>query len=255
MKLRLVAVLILCLSGCTTLFESQEAAPVVSLEARQPITKGHHTVLPGETLYAIAWEYGHDYRDLAAANHIAPPYRIYPGQKIALTLNGRFKKGLYPSSTNQATVAKVPKLAVPVEKQQPKSLVPAAVTSLSGWQWPAKGKIIKTFSTKENAFNKGVDIAGVRGTPILAAQTGKVVYSGSGLRGYGQLIIIKHNEAFLSAYAHNHRLLVKEGDMIRQGQMIAEMGQTDTDQVKLHFEIRKNGQPINPLLFLPKNPA
>ncbi|MCS5711195.1 peptidoglycan DD-metalloendopeptidase family protein [Candidatus Berkiella aquae] len=252
MKLRLLTMALLpCFTGCSTLFESQEAAPVVSLEARQPITKGHHTVLPGETLYAIAWEYGHDYRDLAVVNHIAPPYRIYPGQKIAL--NGQIKvQKRAPQQSARQTVVAIPSATVAPVLKQPAKTVATMTPSLSGWQWPAKGKVVKTFSTKENAFNKGIDIAGNLGAPVLAAQSGKVVYSGGGLRGYGQLIIIKHNEAFLSAYAHNHRLFVKEGDTIKQGQAIAEMGQTDTDQVKLHFEIRQNGQPVNPILFLPK---
>lgn len=251
MKLRMLAVAILpLLSGCSSFWGNQEAAPVVSLEARQPVTKGHHTVLPGETLYAIAWEYGHDYRDLAAANHISAPYRIYPGQKIAL--NSQLRVVKRASGTKQS----IPKATIAKEtlSQEPliKVEVPMNTTTLGAWRWPANGKVIKAFSTKEYAFNKGLDIAGTLGAPVYAAQNGKVVYSGGGLRGYGQLLIIKHNDTFLSAYAHNHRLLVKEGDAIKQGQVIAEMGQSDADRVKLHFEIRKNGQPVNPNLYLPK---
>ncbi len=251
MKLRMLTIAVLPLfAGCGSFFANQEAAPVVSLEARQPITKGHHTVLPGETLYAIAWEYGHDYRDLAAANDIAPPYRIYPGQKIVLNSELRVVKR--PTVTEQSipTIA-VAKTTVP-DKPLIKVEVPATTAMAGAWRWPAQGKVIKAFSTKEYAFNKGLDIAGSLGAPIYAAQNGKVVYSGGGLRGYGQLLIIKHNDTFLSAYAHNHRLLVKEGESIKQGQVIAQMGQSDTDRVKLHFEIRKNGQPVDPSLFLPK---
>jgi len=116
------------------------------------------------------------------------------------------------------------------------------------WAMPTKGKVISEYS--EAANRKGVDIAGVKGQPVLASATGKVVYSGSGLRGYGKLVIIKHNKTFLSAYAHNEQILVKEGQSVTRGQQIAEMGSTDTDQVKLHFEIRKFGKPVDPAKFL-----
>lgn len=258
MRLRIIVLSLLPgLTGCSSFFSNQEAAPVVSIEARHPVTKGYHTVQAGETLYAIAWEYGHDYRELAATNHIAPPYRIYPGQKIAL--KGQFtvaKKQTAPVKPKPTQIAITSTSPTATKKSEvPKFVVkPAEPVILAGaWTWPAKGKVIKGFSTKEYNYNKGVDIAGTLGTPVLSAKEGKVVYSGGGLRGYGQLIIIKHNDTFLSAYAHNQRLLVKEGDTIKQGQMIAEMGQSDTDRVKLHFEIRKNGQPVNPIHFLPKS--
>lgn len=250
MKLRMITLSLLCaLVGCSHL-KNQEPAPVVSIDARLPVSHGSHTVLAGETLYAIAWKYGHDYRDLAAQNHIDAPYRIYPGQKI--TLKGQFKVA---NRKPAVTMSKSPSCQVPMNKSKlTESVVkPIEVAAgTSGWRWPVKGKIIKTFSKHDHTFSKGVDIAGTLGTPILAAKEGKVVYSGEGLRGYGQLIIIKHNDTFLSAYAHNQRLLVKEGDTITQGQTIAYMGQTDADRVKLHFEIRKNGQPVDPLQFLAK---
>lgn len=253
MRSRIVVLsLLTVLTGCGSLSTNQEAAPVVSLEARQPITKGYHTVKAGETLYAIAWEYGHDYRELAATNHIAPPYRIYPGQKLALKGQFTVAKRIPVKPRQVPTTITVP-AATPKSEEKKFVVKPAEPVILTGaWTWPAKGKVIKGFSTKEYNYNKGVDIAGTLGTPVLSAKAGKVVYSGGGLRGYGQLIIIKHNDTFLSAYAHNQRLLVKEGDSIKQGQMIAEMGQSDTDRVKLHFEIRKNGQPVNPIHFLPK---
>jgi lipoprotein NlpD len=117
------------------------------------------------------------------------------------------------------------------------------------WVWPAKGKIVNGFS--EATSLKGIDIAGSAGQPITASAAGKVVYAGSGLRGYGKLIIIKHNETYLSAYAHNRDILVKEGQQVGKGQKIAEMGNTDADQVKLHFEIRRQGKPVDPLRYLP----
>jgi len=118
-----------------------------------------------------------------------------------------------------------------------------------GWIWPATGKIVAGFS--ESANLKGIDIAGKAGQPIVASAAGKVVYAGTGLRGYGKLIIVKHNNAFLSAYAHNREIAVKEGQQVAKGQKIAEMGDTDADQVKLHFEIRRLGKPVDPAKFLP----
>ena len=131
---------------------------------------------------------------------------------------------------------------------------PAAAAPVSGpedvpWIWPSSGKIVAPFS---DAGNKGLDIAGKAGDPVIAAGDGKVVYAGAGLRGYGELVIIKHNGAFLSAYAHNRKILVKEGQQVSRGQKIAEMGNTDADSVKLHFEIRKQGKPVDPAQYLPR---
>ena len=119
------------------------------------------------------------------------------------------------------------------------------------WKWPASGPVIETFATA-GQVNKGIDLAGRRGEPVYAAADGKVVYSGTGLVGYGNLIIIKHNGTFLSAYGHNSRLLLKEGQFAKAGQKIAEIGSTGTNRDKLHFEIRRNGKPVNPLQYLPK---
>jgi lipoprotein NlpD len=131
---------------------------------------------------------------------------------------------------------------------------PAAATDVDDeerldWVWPAKGKVVVGFS--ETANLKGIDIAGAAGEPVIASAAGKVVYVGSGLRGYGKLVIVKHNKTWLSAYAHNREILVKEGQQVVRGQKIAEMGNTDADQVKLHFEIRRQGKPVDPLRFLP----
>jgi lipoprotein NlpD len=130
---------------------------------------------------------------------------------------------------------------------------PAATATTSGgkgpWIWPSGGKVVATFS---ESGSKGIDIAGKAGDPVIAAGSGKVVYSGTGLRGYGNLVIIKHNDTFLSAYAHNQNILVKEGQSVTQGQRIAEMGSTDADRVKLHFEVRRQGKPVDPLQYLPR---
>ena len=140
----------------------------------------------------------------------------------------------------------------PEAKPEPKPEVKPAEPALAGdelpWIWPAKGQLIGTFS---EGGSKGVDIAGKLGDPVIAAADGKIVYSGTGLRGYGKLVIIKHNTTYLSAYAHNQTILVKEGQSVTRGQKIAEMGNSDADQVKLHFEVRRQGKPVDPLKYLP----
>jgi len=142
-----------------------------------------------------------------------------------------------------------------VAKAEPpeKTAAPAVVDGEIDWSWPASGKVLAGFNDTANA--KGVDIAGTTGQPVHAAAPGKVVYSGAGLRGYGKLVIIKHNKTYLSAYAHNSQILVKEGQDVVKGQKIAEMGSTDTDRVKLHFEIRKLGKPVDPIKYLPSSPG
>ncbi len=177
-----------------------------------------------------------------------------PHYKAPVTDLTHTKQQIKPQAKLQAK-----KEAQPVAKKtknvytEPEALSSATAALPKGavdWQWPAQGRVIANFSS-ENA-KKGIDIGGKNGQPILAAAPGVVVYSGSGLRGYGQMVIIKHNDLFLSAYAHNSRLLVKEGDVVKAHSKIAEMGQTDTETVRLHFEIRKNGMPVGPMLYLPK---
>lgn len=243
-----------------------------------------YVIQKGDTLYSIAFEYGLDYREIAEQNHIENPAAIQIGQKIQLlpseegtSERARIdNKPLTPSlpvravKKDQPKVVKLPYSAYAVaqiEKMQQVSVPPAAtaVTSVlslkspqededaeadDGLEWglPTNGKVISEYS--ESANRKGVDIAGARGQAVLASAAGKVVYSGSGLRGYGKLVIIKHNKTYLSAYAHNEQILVKEGQSVAKGQKIAEMGSTDADQVKLHFEIRKFGKPVDPAKFL-----
>jgi len=149
-------------------------------------------------------------------------------------------------------------VAAPVERVEPATQVPRAVAPATGdtdgddkvdWIWPAKGKVVAPYSDTANL--KGIDIAGTAGEPVVASAAGKVVYAGTGLRGYGKLVIVKHNKTWLSAYAHNKDILVKEGQLVTKGQKIAEMGNTDSDQVKLHFEIRRLGKPVDPTRYLP----
>ncbi len=217
-----------------------------------------HTVRAGETLFSIAFQYGVDYKKLADFNGINPPYTIFPAQKIRINMRANFDrngKHIKPqlsvknSQSNRATSDDYRS-----EKRSTVSsgstLSPALFRSLT-WQWPASGKPIALFQG-DSGSNKGIDLSGKLGEPVLAAASGRVVYAGSGLSGYGKLLIIKHNEAFLSAYAHNHNISVKEGDLVKVGQRIADMGSSGTDRVKLHFEIRSDGKPVDPLKFLPK---
>ena len=202
-----------------------------------------HIVRRGDTLYSIAFSAGVDVRKLATSNGISSPYLIRPGQRLTLNTaisspksRASLRVKSHPTSRNKS-------------KQDSSSSLPSN-KPVSSWVWPVKGKILKNYSS--SGSSKGVDIAGNTGQAIRSSASGKVVYAGNGLRGYGNLLIIKHNQIFLSAYAHNQRLLVKEGDAVSGGQRIAEMGRTGTDRTMLHFEIRKNGSPVNPLRYLPR---
>ena len=234
---------------------------------RQPVTSGQYRVQRGDTLYSIAFRYGWDWKALAAHNAIAPPYMIRVGQVI------RFGSG----SSSRPVIASAPPASRPVvttpsRPSTPVQAPPAQTTtrpsppivttpattpvepvqrSATGWAWPASGAIIGRFSSN-GSLNKGIDIAGELGQPVLAASGGSVVYAGSGLRGYGELVIIKHSDTYVSAYGHNRRLLVREGQQVKVGQQIAEMGSTGTDRVKLHFEIRRQGKPVDPMQYLPR---
>lgn len=213
---------------------------------------GFHLVREGETLYSIAWRYGLDYRELANANSISTPHTIYPGQKIDVRYTvSEAKSAPTQSVKNPSKTTSVVSKRTPV-KSKNSHVSPKVLPSgpVSDWQWPTKGKVIDQFSTKK-PVNKGIDIAGSLGESVLAAAAGTVVYAGTGLRGYGNLVIIRHNEKYLSAYAHASRITVRENQKIKAGEKIAETGSTGTDKVKLHFEIRESGKPVNPLKYLP----
>lgn len=272
-----------------------------------------YTVQEGDTLYAIAFRLGADYRLLARANDIAPPYLIYPGQTLstidpvagsvvdgsatvalshppapkavevkskpeqkpvsqpqlqvepAAKPQSGVTKGSVTTSADQtggqgATPSKVtssppPTEATPVAKAPAppvKSVVGGEAPKLgpvTRWLWPGKGPVERAYSA---VLHKGIDIAGQRGDPVYATAAGVVVYAGTGVKGYGALLIVKHNEQFLSAYGHNDAMLVAEGANISAGQQLARMGSSGTDTVKLHFEIRRQGQPVDPLRLLPR---
>ncbi|MEJ3646306.1 peptidoglycan DD-metalloendopeptidase family protein [Pseudomonas bubulae] len=222
---------------------------------RPAVTTGQYAVRRGDTLFSIAFRYGWDWKALAARNNIAAPFTIVPGQVIRF--DGR--SGTQPaggSSTTVVSSSSGSKTTV-IKRSATAASPPAAVAPMpagpapKGWGWPSNGILIGKFSSN-GSLNKGIDIAGDLGQPVLAASDGSVVYAGSGLRGYGELIIIKHSDTYVSAYGHNRRLLVREGQQVKVGQTIAEMGSTGTDRVKLHFEIRRQGKPVDPLQFLPR---
>jgi lipoprotein NlpD len=230
--------------------------------SRQPVNVGQYVVQRGETLYSIAFRFGWDWKVLAQRNNIAVPYIIKAGQVIRF--DGRTNRTAavaQAARANTAASAKPQPAAVvkPTNRTASVSSKPVAkppassvVKNFTGrWTWPAKGAVIGRFSSN-GSLNKGIDIAGELGEPVLAGSDGSVVYAGSGLRGYGELVIIKHSDTYVSAYGHNRRLLVREGQQVKVGQVIAEMGSTGTDRVKLHFEIRRQGKPVDPLQYLPK---
>ena len=246
----LLVVCFLSISGC---INSRDFTSTEAKFYHGGPSSSFYTVEKGDTLFSIAWTYGWDYRELASANSIAPPYIIYAGQEIDIS-NPRVRrtasKPNTSSRTSTRTIKKEPASARRVVKDTvDPPQVPLRTTKV--WQWPTNGHVIGRFSTK-NPQNKGIDIAGEKGDSIKAVAAGMVVYAGKGLRGYGNLVIIKHDTQYLSAYAHASRILVQEKEQINAGQVIAEVGSTGTDKVMLHFEIRRNGRPVNPLLYLPK---
>lgn len=233
MNPRILFFAIALLAGCTT----QAPAPVEDYSYTLLPGGSVHTVLPGDTLYSIAWANGVDHRDLARWNNLSSPGRIFAGQKINLR-----------PPPGEAQESRVPRAAKPSPPPSP-SPTPAAGGAKRTWVWPVRGEVAETFSIARG--NKGIDIRARRGDPVVAAAAGAVVYAGNGLRGYGNLIIIKHNAAYLSAYAHNRSIRVTEGRQIDQGETIGEVGGEGKFTETLHFEIRREGKPVNPLRHLP----
>ncbi len=232
-----------------------------------------HTAQRGDTLYSIAWSYGQDYRLVAKWNGISSPYVIRPGQRIRIAPPPEFGKQRHSAKRTSGTPAAaepatpppqaraypLPRARaslpsgkpLPVPDSAPAKLPPQTADKEIAWQWPTSGELIPAASGSSHQ-RPGINIQGRRGQAIYAAAPGKVVYSGSGLIGYGKLIILKHNNQYLSAYAHNWELLVKEGEQVAKGVQIAKMGSSGAERVMLHFEIRHNGKPVDPLRYLPK---
>lgn len=268
------------LAGCAStvtapMRDSGSAQPPAAVIPAEP---GIHYVRPGDTLLGIARQYGVTLPELVRWNALVNPDQIQVGQAIRIAAPGTAMGAIaspappaggavampvpVPGATVQAPVA--PVKTAPVGGSEPYSdttlahaapsaelpaaTPPAPAAAAGQWQWPAGGGLIAGYN---EATNKGVDIGGSVGDPVFAAADGKVVYAGSGLRGYGKLIVIKHNQEYNSVYAHNDKLLVKEEDQVRQGQKIAELGNSEADRPKLHFEIRRQGKAVDPMRYLP----
>lgn len=286
-KTRLIFPLLLSvgLAACST---TQHNAPVTertiggstSASARQAEDRTYYTVKKGDTLYRIALDFGQSYSELVTWNNLANPNDIKVGQVLRVAQpdtpvarSGGAQVGAVTTSSGVETRSlSAPAPAAGSSKTEPRGdkrpYSDATMAGMKGegekpaeaaangdegavsWMWPADGKVISNFDDSK----KGIDIAGKSGQPVLAAGAGKVMYAGSGIRGYGNLVIVKHTSTLLSAYAHNKTISVKEGQTVSKGQKIAEMGDSDADAVKLHFEIRQQGKPVDPTKFLPARP-
>lgn len=215
---------------------------------------GYYTVKAGDTLTRIALENGQSPRDIAAWSQVENPNRIEVGQVLRVVPPSGQEVQVQPVSraTVSAGTLAQPASAAPSSTASTTVAIdtrPASATDAEiNWIWPTNGSVLAGF---DDVKNKGLDIAGAAGDPVVAAADGRVVYVGAGLRGYGNLIILKHNNIYLTAYAHNQTLLVKEDQAVLKGQKIAEMGNSDADRVKLHFEVRRQGKPVDPAKYLP----
>ncbi|MGO4551820.1 peptidoglycan DD-metalloendopeptidase family protein [Lysobacter sp. 2RAF19] len=250
LRVGIAAACALALSACGSSTVYRTKAPA-SPAPRVSTPKPGKTVVvnKGDTMYGIAFRNGIDVRDLAAWNGIGAPYTIYPGQHLRL-----FPKGSTSVATTTPSRPTSPQTTSPKPVTQPAPRPvppPAPVASPIAWTWPANGTILNSYVAGEPT-KQGIDIAGNAGDPVRAAGDGVVVYSGAGLVGYGELIIVKHNDAWLSAYGHNRKRLVNEGQLVKAGQQIAEMGRTGAAREMVHFEIRYNGKPVDPQTYLPK---
>lgn len=246
-----------------------------------------YVVEPGDTLYAVAFRLGVDYRTLASLNDIAPPYVIRVGQSLKTAPDAELANAAaVPETTATQSHSQQPVSGASVESAaesgagnvtasapegeriaatakptatQPEpgppshslstAKTPTPNAPVDRWSWPAEGKVSRAYSAERH---KGIDLDGERGSPVMATAAGVVVYAGTGVTGYGALLIVKHNDTYLSAYGHNDALLAAEGQQVSAGQVIARMGSTSSDSVKLHFEIRRNGRPVNPTSLLPQ---
>jgi len=206
----------------------------------------------GDNLYRLATDNGISPLDLATWNNIAPPYTIFPGQRLKLYPGGGRSSAGMTTSPRPATSPSIrPPVAGSPSRVPPQPVATTAVSSPFNWRWPTDGQLVATYLSGDPT-RQGIDIAGTGGQPVRAAADGVVVYSGSGLVGYGELIIIKHNDEWLSAYGHNRARMVNEGQVVKSGQQIAEMGRSGAARDMLHFEIRYNGKPVDPQQFLPR---
>jgi len=249
------------LSACTTprtkpatvVDRSRIDSPASTATATVPTPPGYYRVKRGDTVLRIALDQGQSYRDIVRWNNLTDPNLIEVDQLLLvrppagkMTVKPLTSAAATPPTTSAPQKMAEQRMAPPADPKI-EAVKPDAPPPGIRLSWPAKGKVVEDFI---DGKNKGIDIAGKLGDPIQAASDGKVVYAGNSLRGYGNLVIVKHDNTYLTAYAHNRNLLVKEGDAVRKGQKIAEMGDTDANSVRLHFELRVNGKPVDPLPYL-----
>ncbi len=247
-------VAMLVLAGCGTSKVYREGGSARTSTPRPGQTV---TVRRGDTLYRLATNNGISPLDLAVWNGIQPPYTIYPGQTLQLYPSSAAARRSAATAGRSATAAGAARAstgssgrAVQPTQTPPKPTGQAPVQSAVPWRWPADGLLVSRYA-EGDPTRQGIGLAGSAGQPVRAAGDGVIVYSGSGLVGYGELVIIKHDEQWLSAYGHNRSRMVSEGERVRAGQQIAEMGRTGADRDMLHFEIRYNGKPVDPMRYLP----
>lgn len=234
--------------------QSAAAQPAPSAAQQGDGTARSHTVARGDTLYSIAWTHNIDYRRLALVNNLSAPYTIYPGQQLNLSASGVSESAISalpdipasPAGELATTTGQRPQAAI--DARRTGSVTTRQVEGVS-WQWPADGRMLSMFS--ESGSSRGVDIAGVQGQAVYAAADGDVVYAGTGIQGAGNLVILRHSARHLSAYMHNRDIVVGEGDRVRAGDKIAEMGSGPNGRDMLHFEVRVDGKPTDPVRFLP----
>jgi lipoprotein NlpD len=231
------------------------AAPKISYGVPTTTRPGHYRIKRGDTIYSIAWRYGFDYREFASWNNIRYPYRIHAGQYLSIQRPATNSPTERVVKTEPAKNSRSQVVTVSNRKKTPKNRGIVKNESYQNlklrWQWPTQGRVGAKFRRGDQT-RKGVLLSGRLGQGIKAAEAGTVVYSGSGLVGYGKLVIIKHNKNYLSAYGHNRKLMVKEGDKVQKGTHIADMGKNGSGKTVLHFEIRRNGIPVDPLPLLPR---
>lgn len=255
---KLVFALLLLLTACANV---PNKAPIEEPFAIPSRRLDYHIVAAGDTVFSIAWSYGIDYRKLASTNNLAPPYTLAVGQKLRLPTAADGAAATANQWRGAAADIRTSRIderrkgahsgaVKPTNRVDRLCAAGGIVKVLEGWRWPANGAVGDRYGARSSQ-HKGIDIRGELGEPVYAANSGKVVYAGSGLVGYGNLLIIKHSDQFLSAYAHNNRLLVNEGQVVKAGEQVAEIGDSGTDSVKLYFEIRCDGEPIDPLRVLP----
>ncbi len=235
------------LAGCVS---KPEPIPVINKSPSRVIPNAYQ-VKQGDSIYKIAWAFGVDFQDVAEYSNLKEPYALEPGQVVYLKKPEARVTALEDEEPPGPVVAKkLPeKEPAPQPAAAPESLPSVSfAASPTEWNWPAEGRLVGKYSVAKG--NKGIQIAGAEGSPIKATAAGEVVYSGQGLRGYGNLVILKHSPEFLSAYAHNQEILVSEGQAVQTNQQIATMGSSGVQTTMLHFELRKNGQPVNPMNYL-----